>query len=213
MMRNNEEDEIGKKIQSELQPFLTGIRNADVNSKEYKLFKAAYVDFRERHEHTKEIRGYPMNGLFAKTHMVKDSIQWMFSYLGLVESLGNALADVLIMLLVANGIDFHIERSSKFPRIKHALTMKDLEDEWVPLAVKLNFLRENGISTLSSIVDTRTRNDIAHMRFKVKGNQVIIKGKPVEESLLESETKLLHASNIVTALLDKSAIKRIARKT
>lgn len=212
-MRNNKEDEIGKKIRSELQPFLTGIRNADVNSREYKLFKAAFSGFKERHEHTQEIQGYPLRGLFAKTHVVKDSIQWMFSYIGLVESLGTALADVLIMLLVANGIDFHIERSSKFPRIKHALTMKDLEDEWVPLAVKLNFLRENGISTLSSIVDAKTRNDIAHMRFKVTGNQVIIKGKPVGEILLENETKLLHAFNIVTALLDKSAIKRSARKT
>lgn len=211
-MKNNEIDEIGKKIQSELQPFLNGIRNADVKSREYKLFRAAYVDFRERHEQAKEIREYPMRGLFAKTHVVKDSIQWMFSYLGLVESLGTALADILIMLLVANGIDFHIERSSKFPRIKHALTIKDLEDQWVPLTMKLNFLRENGISTLSSIVDTRTRNDIAHMRIKVKGNQVLIKGKPVEESILDSETKLLHASNIITALLDKSAIKRSARR-
>ena len=90
--------------------------------------------------------------------------------------------------------------------------MKDLEDDWVPLAVKLNFLKENGISTLSSIIDTKTRNKIAHMDFEVRGNQVLIRGKPVEESILESDTKLLHASNIVADLLHKSAIKRIARK-
>jgi len=121
MTKNDEEDEIANKIQSELEPFLSGLRNADVKSREYKLFRAAYTDFRERHERTKEIRNYPMRGLFAKTHAVKDSIQWMFSYLGLVESLGTALADILIMLLAANGIDFHIDRSSKSPRIKHAL--------------------------------------------------------------------------------------------
>ena len=208
----NDEDELSNRIQFELEPLLNGIRNADIRSREYRLFRAAYTNFRERHEQTKEIRNYPMKGLFAKTHAVKDGIQWMFSYLGLIESLGTALADILIMLLVANGIDFHIERSRKSPRIKHVITMKDLEDEWVPLGVKLNFLSENGISTLSSIIDTKTRNKIAHMDFQVKGNQVLIKGKPVEESLLEGETKLLHASNTITDLLHRSVIRRVARK-
>jgi len=211
-MIKHSEDKIALKIQSELERFLNGIRNMDAKSREYKLFKAAYVNFRERHEQTKEIRGYPMKGLFAKTHAVKDSIQWMFSYLGLVESLGTALADILIMLLVANGIDFHIDRSWKSPQIKHALTMKDLEDKNITLGMKLSFLRQNGISTLSSIIDTETRNQIAHMKFQVKGNQVLIKGKPVEKSLLISSTELLHASNVITDLLYQKAIKRMARR-
>jgi hypothetical protein len=210
-MRNYEKENriIDEKIKSELKPFLDGL-SAGIDSRAHGLFRAAYLDFKERYERTREIRSYAMKGLFAKTHAVKDSIQLMFSYLGLVESLGTALADILIMLLVANGIDFHIERSSRFPRIKHALRMKDLEDEYTPLKAKLNFLKENGILTLPSIIDTETRNSIAHMNFEVKGSQVLTKGKPIEESLLESERKLLHASNTITDLLGRSIIKKVA---
>jgi hypothetical protein len=182
------------------------------NSREYRIFRKAYADFRERKAQTKEIRGYPMRGLFAKTHTVKDSIQWMFSYLGLVESLGNDLADILIMLLVANGIDFHIDRSEKYPHIRHALEIKDLDGKFVPLGMKLSFLRTYGMNTLCSIIDTDTRNRIAHMKFQVKDSEVLIKGKPVDQSLLKSSTELLHASNVVTDLLYREGIKRIARQ-
>lgn len=81
--------------------------------------------------------------------------------------------------------------------------------KYIPLGMKLSFLRENGISTLSSIIDTKTRNQIAHMKFQVKGNQVLIKGKPVEKSLLISSTELLHASNVINDLLYQNAIKRM----
>jgi hypothetical protein len=199
---------IDDKLKSELKPFLDGLEGIDVDSRAHGLYRAAYLDFKERHERTSEIRSYAMQGLFSKTHAVKDSIQLMFSYLGLVESLGTALVDILIILLVANGIDFHVERSSRFPRIKHALMMKDLEDEYTPLKTKLNFLKENGIVTLPAIIDTETRNSIAHMNFEVKGNQVLTKGKPIEEKLLESERKLLHASNTITNLLGKSISKK-----
>ncbi len=180
----SEEDELDKKIKTELSPFLNGIRNADPNSSSRRLFKRAYLDFNEWHKQTKEVRTYAMTGLMAQTDDVKDSLQWMFSYLGLVETLGTGLADILIMLLVANGIDFHLERSSKFPRIKHAITMKDLKDDWIPLASKLTFLRENGITTVPTTIDTKTRNRIAHMNFNINGKKIIMKGKPVNQALL-----------------------------
>jgi hypothetical protein len=209
-MKSNE-DEMVQRIKSELRPYLNGIQGLDINSRRYKLFRVAYEEFRERDEQTREIWSYPMKGLFTKTHTVKDSIQWMFSYLGLVEILGTALADILIMLLVANGIDFHIDSSWKSPNIKHALTLKDLEGKYVPLGLKLSFLRENGILTLCSIIDTKTRNQIAHMKFQVKDRQVLIEGKPVEQSLLAMSTELLHASKVITDLLYSKGVKRTAR--
>jgi hypothetical protein len=188
--------------------FINCIYKLAIESKEFKLFEKAYSHFKRKAESDYVIRKYMVKGLLPKTHEVKDVIQWMFLYLGLVETLGNSTVDILTMLLVANGIDFHVEYRHITPRIKHAVSPKDLEQEFVPLKTKLNFLEENGIKELASVIDSELRNDIAHSRFQVRGDTLYIKGKPATELLLKNTLKLVRACRATKTILANVAKER-----
>ena len=120
----------------------------------------------------------------------------LFTYMGLVESIGNTLVNIVVMVLVANGRDFHIECRYATPRIKHAISIKELEDERVPLTTKLNFLRDNGIKKLTAIIDSELRNEIAHLRFDFRKNRVVIKGKPASEIASAGTVRLIYGCMI-----------------
>jgi hypothetical protein len=204
--------QIEKDMESELEPLLKNIEDADVKSRECNLFKRTYANFETKHKGSRDARDYLHKGILAKSHNVKDTIQWMLAYLGLVESLGNIMADTLVFLLVANGIDFHIESRHSTPRIRHALNPEELEKEQVSLATKLNFLKQNGIEKTALVINTKLRNDIAHMNIKVKGNVVLIRGQPAKEKTFDNSLRLLHAFNKMREMLEASANKKGIRK-
>lgn len=160
----------------------------------------------KKEEKNKAIKHYIVKGLGRKTHEVKDAIQRIFFYLGLVETVGNNFSNVLIMLVVANGIDFHVEYSHTTPRIKHVMSIKDLErpGEFVSLKTKLNFLQDNGMNQIVSVINSDLRNKIAHSDFEIKDNSICIKGKPAAELALENSFKLLTATNEVSHILQKN---------
>lgn len=168
-------------IDSELQPFIDGIRM--IPKKDLVTFKEAYKKFRVRYEDSWAVFEFITKdmGKTAKKATVKEQIFELFSYLGFVESLGNCFVDILVMLLVANGRDFHIESRHATPRIRHVVAMDDLEKERIPLTTKLNFLKDSGILNFTSIVDSRLRNDIAHLKFTVVKDEIRIRGKPAKE--------------------------------
>lgn len=203
-------EELIEKIRSELEPFLDGIRteHADVE-----LFKQAYSDFITRYKRARRLLDIIIPDFEHLKILVKEDarlrdIYWLFLYLGLVESLGNCVVDMIVMLLVANGRDFHIECAHATPRIRHAGSINDLEKERVPLTTKLNFLRDNGISTLASIVDSKLRNAIAHLKFDVKEDKIFIKGKPAFEVTYSSVEKLAGALMITEKWLRLLALKK-----
>jgi hypothetical protein len=103
-----------------------------------------------------------------KEDSVSSQILDLFLYLGLVESLGNCYVDLLVMLLITNGRDFHIESRYSTPRIKHVISIDDLEKEKVPLTMKLNFLKDNGLENFADVVDSKLRNDITHLNFEIR---------------------------------------------
>jgi virulence-associated protein VapD len=115
--------------------------------------------------------------LGTESNEIKSDLFYVFSYLGLVESLGNSIVDLLVLLLVANGRDFHIECLRTTPRIKHALTIEDLEKEKVPLTTKLNFMRDNNLRFIASLIDTDLRNTIAHLKFETRDGKIYVKSK------------------------------------
>ena len=104
----------------------------------------------------------------------------LFNYIGFIETVGNSIIDIIIMLVIANGTDFHIESEYKTPRIRHVKHIFDLDD--VPLTTKLNFLRENGIKALPSVVDSKLRNDIAHLNFTFDPDtkEITLRGRPIK---------------------------------
>lgn len=107
----------------------------------------------------------------------------LFRYLGLVESIGVSLVDMLVLMLVATGHDFHVERVHKEPRIVHASSFNDLKN--ATLASKLAFLRRNGLTECAKLIDRKLRNDIAHLSFEIQ-RQGKIKTKHYKELDIEN---------------------------
>jgi hypothetical protein len=202
-----EELQIQKDIESELTPFLDGVYRMDDSSREFQRFKENFIYFHKKYEKKLEIFK-----LFLKTKEVSletmGKIYLLFTYLGAVESVGNTLVDILVMLLVANGVDFHIECRYTTPRIKHATSIKELENEWIPLTTKLNFLEENGMKKLKSIIDSRLRNDIAHLNFDIVKDEIYIEGKTAVPIALGALYRLIALFGVTTDLLTKLGKKR-----
>ena len=173
---------IDKKISLEMEPFLDCIRT---DPEVFYKFAISYNNFFKRLTRTYAI----ITKLNDDAKKVHSSLYKTFSYLGFIESYGNTIVDMLVLLCIAKGSDFHIECQHTTPRIKHAKTLEDLENERVPLSTKLNFLKDNGFNFLSSIIDTKLRNAIAHMKFEIKGDDILIDGKQITEVKLTNNTR------------------------
>jgi len=186
------EAQIQRRIRSELNPFREGIRVAPSTSRNFGIFKESFLEFRNKYESKSKLFEsiLDMESLPSITSKVGE-LYLLFLYLGRIESVGNTVVDILVMLLVANERDFHIECRHATPRIKHVVSIRDLEEERVPLTTKLNFLRDNGISEVARIMDSELRNDIAHLDFQVKDNEIYVRGKRAGETILESLIDLL----------------------
>lgn len=202
-----EEIQTEQKITSELTPFLNGIRSLGTDSRNFEIFKEAFIDFENTLERKKNILGPFYKSYVERAHTLsKDIIHDIFFYLGLVESFGNCIADIIVLLLVANGRDLHIEcRYTRTPRIKHVTSIKELETERVPLTTKLNFLDDNSVKELASIIDSELRNAIAHLKFDVRDDKIFIKGKSVEDIVTHSSLKLAAAIKTTRTLIRQLA--------
>jgi hypothetical protein len=194
-------------IELELRPYLDGIRRTA--KKNLANFKKSYVKFKERWDHSWDKLEFLIMGEMRDVTgdtKVSEQVFDLFVYLGLVESLGNCIVDILVMLLVANGIDFHIESRHSTPRIKHLSLMDELEKEKIPLSMKLNFLKDNKVVHFASIVDNKLRNDIAHLNFEIKENGIILRGKPATDAIEPCFRNLFESIAIVTDLLFDLAV-------
>ncbi len=203
----NEIIQLRDKIQFELEPFLDRLR---MTPKDEMLdFKHSYNKFMARIEESNIKMEFLMIGQTIEEingSPIGKQILDLFFYLGFVESYGNCFVDLLVMLLIANNRDFHIESLYSSPRIKHVNSISDLEKEKVSLTTKLNFLRDNGIVTFSSVIDSKLRNDIAHLNFKVTENIITIKSKPTKEIVSSSFDKLMTATTAVSMSLYRLAV-------
>jgi hypothetical protein len=174
----------------------------DKKSANFNLFKQAIRDFSSKYGHAWKIFDFITRDMEWYTeYSAKEEVQTLFAYLGLVESLGNAFIDLLVMLVVANGIDFHIESMYETPRTRHAYSIQDLEENRVPLGTKLNFLKDNGITEIAKSIDSSLRNDIAHLKFDVKGDEVYIRGRSAFKLITDSYANLLDALKTVDILI------------
>lgn len=95
----------------------------------------------------------------------EESMNRMLVYLGLVESLGNTLMDMFIMVLIMNGREIHTRSGSN---VKHVRLMKELKD--TTLDGKLDFLDDEGFGFFKRFIDKNTRSIIAHLKFTIENN-------------------------------------------
>jgi hypothetical protein len=192
-------------ITQELMPFLDKIRSTPQDR--LVDFKDSYFKFIARTERSsKIIESLIFSQPLSEDGALGQQVYDLFFYLGLVESFGNCFVDLLVMLIIANGRDFHIESMYSSPRIRHVNSMIDLEKEKVPLTTKLNFLRDNGIDTFSSVIDSKLRNDIAHLNLEIVENNIVIRGKLIEDFFNPCFDRLMTATTRVSILINKLAL-------
>lgn len=166
-------------IRKELEPFFFSFAMLGAKNEKFQQFKSNYRSFKDSYRNAKQKEQLVTEGI-APDWMEPEGYEGvpfiaaaMFAYLGLVETVANCVVDILVMLLVANGRDFHVE-SNYGPRIKHATSISSLKDGKVTLSTKLDFLRENGVKALTNVIDTTLRNDIAHLKFNLEEADIFV---------------------------------------
>lgn len=170
-----EPNRIARTIREELEPFFFSFAMLGARNEKFQQFKRNYQSFKARYRNAKQKEEFVTDGIAEYwndpeeyTNSAKFVFLVMFGYLGLVETVATCVVDILVMFLIANGHDFHVE--SKYgPSIKHATSISSIMSERVQLSTKLHFLREHGITFFADIVDNKLRNDIAHLNFQLIG--------------------------------------------
>jgi hypothetical protein len=194
------------KIENEIKPFLDKLFL--VPQDQLQTFKMAYLEFKQRIQRSSEIIMFVMKGQFEgiSKSPINEQVLDLFFFLGLVESYGNCYVDLLVMLIIANGRDFHIESLHSTPRIRHVTSITDLQNEKVPLTTKLHFLKDNNLATFSSVMDSQLRNDIAHLNFKIDKDKILIRGKSPKDIVEPCYDRLMAATIELDYQLHKVAV-------
>lgn len=214
-MSKEELERIKKEFYLQLKPLIDSVIETNRNPQNSKIFHQNFSELRNRAEKIRQIYEYMADHLEALEEELvtvsESNVRYFFFtafiFLGVVEITANYLADFIIAHLIATGQDFHIECAYRTPRIKHVISLKELEEERVPLATKLNFIEDCGITIIRSIFDTKFRNDLAHMNFEIKDNRVYIRGKPVEDMINSSTRKIIAAMNVHNKLMKEASLE------
>jgi hypothetical protein len=106
-------------ISSELEPFLNGVKELEKTSQMYQNFRNAYIVYKSQVQDKKQLFSSMLPTKFDVANL-KDNLYSLFLYLGLVESVGTKIVDILVLLLVANGHNFEYKGREK-------VTMQQLE--------------------------------------------------------------------------------------
>ena len=218
-MSEKELERIKKEFSLQLKPLLDSVIKMDRPSRNSKIFRQNCLELKTKMEKIKQVYGYMadyIEGLAEDFPPVQESslryfFQIAFFYIAVVEITGNLLADFVIAHLIATGHNFHIECAYRTPRIRHVTYIKELEEEKVPLTTKLNFIEDCGITVFRSIIDTRLRNDIAHMNFEIKESMVYIRGKPAIPMINSSLLKALAGLDAHDSLIKEAKSDLLAR--
>ena len=136
----------------------------------YLDFKQNFQELKEKWEEARRVSKI-LRGLKTIEYPSRkyESMSKMLSYLGLVESLGVTLADMVLILLIANGKEVH----TRGPMTKHVTKTRELEK--IDLTYKLAFLESEGLDIFRKFINTDVRNHIAHLKFTIENNGEIRK--------------------------------------
>jgi hypothetical protein len=190
--------EFQKKIKAELEPFLDKIIKSPKTDIELvkDTLEKAIVPNSEMREQMEAV--FQANTQIDENATIIQQIHEMFTYLGFVESLANLYVDILVMLIVASGKDFHIESTNDTPRVNHAMCIEDLQNNYsTSLYTKLNFLRSRELKLFVSTIDSARilRNDIAHFKIRLENGKILLRNKPVHEIISTNQEKLVNCLN------------------
>jgi hypothetical protein len=192
-----------KKIEAELEPFIDCIRRMATDSADFIMFSKAYGGYANRYDRYSRVVRHFSKGMSKVTENPKDKMQWILYYLGLLEGINNTTLNILIMLLKANQNQMHVTYARAVPRIKHALSLDELEEKFIPLTAKLNFLKQNGLKEITSLIDSELRNEVAHFKFDIIDDDICLEGKKAMPKIADSMFKVLVVFSGVHTCLEK----------
>jgi len=211
-----------EKIKAELEPYITKITKVTGKATpEYRRFKENIKEWNKKFGRAAELAGtvdsiqqfqIPLYKQLKTTPEKRRllSVIGLYRYLGLIESLGTTTLDLLVILLIANRRNLHVERFYDIPRIVHASSFDDLDD--VSLAVKLAFLERNDLKETSKFIDRKLRNAIAHLNFKVDSKGEISiprKGRWKKVNIYEEINNFGRKFMMITLILAEAELTRI----
>ncbi len=164
----------------------------------YEIFQDNCVDFYERWLDTSEISsilGDLKRDVQYPTEKHK-AMSKMLAFMGLVESLGITMADMLLILVIANGKEVHTRGSY----IKHVSSFSELKD--VDWDYKSRFLKDEKFEIISKVLNLELRNTIAHLKFSIDDDGVIRgRGKNII-SIDENISNFWDAIDVLTLLFE-----------
>jgi len=211
-------DDIESKLQrmeKGFAPLVDRTKTCSKVSPEYKQFKKdagkLYLKIKRADDFVRLIASLKK----AEMQQKESALLKLFGYLGLVESIGTAMADFALVLLILNNRAFHIESRWTTPRIRHAISIKDFEAEKIQLGEKLGFLERNGLGFFAKMIKRTLRNRIAHLGFDIDddGNISYKKGKRVKNINIDSEIKeFRHTIAAFKRFLLKSGMLKFMKK-
>ncbi|MGA3060321.1 MAG: hypothetical protein ABSD92_08125 [Candidatus Bathyarchaeia archaeon] len=156
-------------ISNQLSNILNGREKQGPVPTPHELFQMNCVDIYEKWKEIAElsnILGDMKRDVKYSTEKHK-SIGKMLWFMGLVESLGNTLTDMVLILFIANGKAVH----TRLPYVRHVKSFLELTQ--LDLDYKLNILKEENVSLISKILNLELRNIIADLKFSVDENGII----------------------------------------
>lgn len=195
------------KVASEIDPFYDNIKGLDRTGKAFGIFKKSYFAYKDKLELSSRLLETLSKGLIEQRqeppNILNITFMHPFYYLGYVESVGHTMTNMIVMILVLCGKEFHVvERKWK---VKHVTSIKELERRSISLTPKLDFLKENNIKEFSAAVDSELRNNIAHMDFQLEGKEIYIRGKPASSEIVKASANLFWALIGMADIIEKLA--------
>jgi len=125
---------------------------------------------------------YEIDKTTSKSKITK-SLADALQYLTSVETNGELAANMMLLLLTADGNYIHLQPDRKHWYVRHATRLKDFETPNLSLGTKIDFLNSCGLTFFGKWIKTGLRNRIAHADFQIdkEGNCFIIEEKDGNE--------------------------------
>lgn len=172
--------EVEDEVRAQLLPLFSGFYTGSKMYKAYYEYLEQQLEERMRRatDFIKIVRSaYEAQTLGPKVRTAFDA----FLYLTQTESVGNGFVDMAILLLIAKGLDLHLEPDDEHKYTRHVTSSQDLDSPSLTLAMKLDFLKMNGLPFFENCIDRTLRNRIAHADFEIDADgkffQLTGKGK------------------------------------
>lgn len=200
-----------EKIKKGFAPLVDRTKTCSKTSLEYKQFKRDAGNLYRKIKRAEDFVDRISRMKSAQEQIAERTLVKLFGYLGLVESIGTAMVDFALILLILNKRAFHIENPRAVPSIRHATSLKDFEDAMTPLGAKLGFLRQNSLDFFADMIKKQLRNRIAHLQFEIDDNGNAWYKKKRRRTIIDIDSEIRELRQTIVAfrrfLLESGMLK------